>query len=108
MKRCVDDEKDGKPALLCRATGIARLALSIADRLGIAVPDGLRIVYQRPWTDESPVVAPCVAESNTPEEGFSAAGRLLEQIMSGEPGKPDSARMPLQCMFPEGAEEPEK
>ena len=101
MRRCMDDEDGGKPVFLCRATGIARLALGVADRLGVGVPDDLGIVYQRPWTDDSPVFAPCVSESSAPEEGFVLAGRLLEQALSSDTGKPESVRMPLQCMFPE-------
>ncbi|MBN2293323.1 MAG: substrate-binding domain-containing protein [Pirellulales bacterium] len=104
IQRLATAADDEKQALLCRSTDIAKIAIETAEKLGLKIPDDLQIVYNRPWTDDSPVIAPCVDETATAEEGYAMAAAMLERLLEGNHKVTNTDRLSVQCVFPKDHE----
>ena len=102
--RCTDPANEEKRGLLCRSYRFVDMVLDIAEEIGVSVPDDFIVVYNRYWTDEHPILVPCVDEMATTEEGFAMLAALSKKVLASNGGEVASVRLPVRFVFPEGYE----
>ena len=102
LVRCTDPENKQKQGLICRSHHFVELVLDIAEEIGVSVPEDLIVVYNRYWTDEHPILVPCVDELATIEEGFAIIASLAGQVLERSSQEVAPVRLPVRFVFPEG------
>lgn len=104
VQRCTDPANKEKQGLLCRSHRFVEMILDIAEEQGVSVPDDFIVVYNRYWTDDRPILVPCVDEIATIQEGFAMIGSLAGQVLAASGQKVAPVRLPVRFVFPEGYE----